>query len=762
MKFYLKNIFQKATIIYKRFVLLLLLFTGFSSQLHAQTLIISSIGETGTSGTNWSTSGSSPVIIQATGDANINVSVIAGYLNDGISVTVVSGTDIRLSDAVNKSGGSAATLLFNAGRDIFVQSSITCSSNTLSLDFNADTDVDNIGAITISSTLTTNGGVLTFEDGVTFNGTSVQNISTGAGSLAFDGEVTLSNTFGISIVTSNANVTFFGAINSGNSYSLDATVSTWAQAYTNHNTSTSYLATVASRMELAAVMAVVPSGGAWLGGSDQEIEGVWKWVTGPDAGTIFWSSGQNAVGASGYVGYNESYVNWNEGEPNDSGDDEDALQIRNNTDGKWNDLSTTSGTLAAVVETELSPSALMISAGTGTVTFNGPVGTGKPLRSLNVTAANTAINGGGIITESESAEGGQSYSGNITLGSASTILSMLDTPSDFTLNSDKIISNGTGADATLTIKASASIVFETNSSISSSNGKLNTILWANADANGGYFNMLSGSSIVTNGGHLWIGGGSGSESWNGLTVGNDYAINASATGISLNSPTLNTGIGNIYMAGKSTSSSSSSYGIFLSGGTLSTTTGTISLDGYGGNATGTAANCDGIRIDGTMQSTSGAILLTGYSLAENQSEGIALESNGLLSSTTGNLSLLADILYCTSDARIGSGGTLMLHPTTVTAPIGIAGATGTLSLPATYFSTNFIDGFSQITIGGSSQSGNVNLNSVNFRDNMRLQTSGTVSINANQTVIVPNTVKMQIDNAMQFGSGGKIVVNNPE
>ena len=90
-------------------VLLLFLFTGFCSQLQAQTLTISSSGETGTTGTNWSTSGSNPVIIQTTGegDANVNVSVITGYLNNGTSVTVTSGTDIRLSNDINKSGGSA-------------------------------------------------------------------------------------------------------------------------------------------------------------------------------------------------------------------------------------------------------------------------------------------------------------------------------------------------------------------------------------------------------------------------------------------------------------------------------------------------------------------------------------------------------------------------------------------------------------------------------------------------------------------------------
>ena len=56
---------------------------------NAQWLSISTSGQTGTSGTNWSTSGTNPVTITAAGGAaNVNTSVILGYLNNGISVIV--------------------------------------------------------------------------------------------------------------------------------------------------------------------------------------------------------------------------------------------------------------------------------------------------------------------------------------------------------------------------------------------------------------------------------------------------------------------------------------------------------------------------------------------------------------------------------------------------------------------------------------------------------------------------------------------------
>ncbi|WP_276378624.1 T9SS type B sorting domain-containing protein [Flavobacterium sp. H4147] len=85
-----------------------------------------------------------------------------------------------------------------------------------------------------------------------------------------------------------------------------------------------YLATILSQDE-AQLIGEQASGTGWIGGSDAETEGVWKWVTGPEAGTVM------------------SYTFWNTGEPNNQGDEDYAhitqpgIGIR----GSWNDLSNT-------------------------------------------------------------------------------------------------------------------------------------------------------------------------------------------------------------------------------------------------------------------------------------------------------------------------------------------------------------------------------------------------------------------------------------
>ncbi|MFZ9237013.1 MAG: hypothetical protein ACO22X_12420, partial [Algoriphagus sp.] len=56
----------------KRYLLALLFLLGVSVSGLAQHLTISSSGQTGTSGTNWSTSGTNPVTITVTGTATIN------------------------------------------------------------------------------------------------------------------------------------------------------------------------------------------------------------------------------------------------------------------------------------------------------------------------------------------------------------------------------------------------------------------------------------------------------------------------------------------------------------------------------------------------------------------------------------------------------------------------------------------------------------------------------------------------------------------
>ena len=90
---------------------------------------------------------------------------------------------------------------------------------------------------------------------------------------------------------------------------------------------TGYLATITSQPENDFIAGRLTSNG-WIGANDVGVEGEWRWVTGPEAGTQF-SSGANAFASA--------YRNWATGEPNNSAGSENYAQMRADT-GKWNDL----------------------------------------------------------------------------------------------------------------------------------------------------------------------------------------------------------------------------------------------------------------------------------------------------------------------------------------------------------------------------------------------------------------------------------------
>jgi hypothetical protein len=77
-----------------------------------------------------------------------------------------------------------------------------------------------------------------------------------------------------------------------------------------------YLATITSAAENTFIQNLLVED-AWLGGSDAAVEGEWRWIAGPEAGTLF------------------TFTNWSSGEPNSFFGEEDYMEIY--VTGDWND-----------------------------------------------------------------------------------------------------------------------------------------------------------------------------------------------------------------------------------------------------------------------------------------------------------------------------------------------------------------------------------------------------------------------------------------
>jgi endo-beta-N-acetylglucosaminidase D len=84
----------------------------------------------------------------------------------------------------------------------------------------------------------------------------------------------------------------------------DAKTSAEAQSFLGM---TGYLATITSAEENSFITANFNDGsfGLWIGASDADSEGVWRWVTGPEAGAQFWAGGPDGTTTGPF-----NFANW--------------------------------------------------------------------------------------------------------------------------------------------------------------------------------------------------------------------------------------------------------------------------------------------------------------------------------------------------------------------------------------------------------------------------------------------------------------------
>jgi hypothetical protein len=184
------------------------------------------------------------------------------------------------------------------------------------------------------SMITTDG--LTFSRGpvgskLSFTG-SKEDINNALATLRF--RTSRVGSFDISVSLTNPGLVFFPG--NGHLYEVvnNGSGISWNQAKVAAESRTlngaqGYLATVTSQEENDYISARLESSG-WMGASDAETEGDWKWVTGPEAGTSFWQGLGDGSPVNG--GFNA----WAAGEPNDYAGDEDCAQYY--PEGDWNDL----------------------------------------------------------------------------------------------------------------------------------------------------------------------------------------------------------------------------------------------------------------------------------------------------------------------------------------------------------------------------------------------------------------------------------------
>ena len=236
-------------------------------------------------------------------------------------------------------------------------------------------------------------------------------------------------------------------------------------------------------------------GTGWIGASDAGAEGVWKWMTGPEAGTTFWNGNENGSVAPGM------YENWNTGEPNNYNGGEDYAHITYNTGipGSWNDLPNNTNSQPTdyqakgfVIEYGGTPGDAVLNI-SGSTTFNPP-------QILSTTSSVSCDNDPANLSATSNTTDilwYDSQNGGTLLHTGSTYNPILTTNTTFwILPSSNGCTTGTRTAVTATVNASPTI--DTPADVTSCDGSytLPTL------TNGTYFTASNGGGTQLNPGDV--------------------------------------------------------------------------------------------------------------------------------------------------------------------------------------------------------------------------------------------------------------------
>lgn len=364
---------------------------------------------------------------------------------------------------------------------------------------------------------------------------------------------------------------------------------------------------------------------------------------------------------------------------------------------------------------------------------------------LGVDNIRTAL-ASGDVTIDTGVPGTGVQSGTITMTSAAVL--------DF---------NGIGTTRAITMHAATSIVVEgaITDTVAGGGDVLDIIFDADQDADGsGYVRLESGSAVHSRGGEVVISGGGGSRTalkTTGFARGNSV----NTTGANFDAATLDAGGGDITIRGVGYLGGSNGHGLrVFNGASISTSgTGTITMTGTGGlgatdnhgifvtgsgtvvqaangnitltgSGQGSSINNHGVYVNdsGLVETTgSGGVTAGGSSSAAGASQGVRVDTGGIIRSGSGAVDLTGTpggggtgIILNTGFVESAVNGPISITADTMnfSAGSGISG-TNTLRLQSLTSSANFslsnnetgaiVPGFSQVTIGRDDSSGTISL-----------------------------------------------------